>query len=154
MQGKKRLWDPIRKVLMNKSIKKGYICEPTDTVHHCLNSEQNFRNQSCTSSTIIPFPYAPALVPLSAALQHNTLSECVRKRWGKAPVQSFCCEDDTTQSCAFLRLYRINTLVYNKSEKTFHIYTKPCQASQTTFTSLPQRWLLVIKTKITLSSWL
>lgn len=98
---------------MNNSIKKGYSCEPTDTVHHPLNSEQNFRNQSCTSSTIIPFPYAPALVPLSAVLQHNTLSECVRKRWSKAPVQSFCCEDDTTRCCAFLRLYRINTLTTN-----------------------------------------
>lgn len=76
---------------------------------------------------------------LSAVLQHNTLSECVRKRWSKAPVHSFCCEDDTTQCCALLRLHRINMLVYNKSEKTFLIYTKHCQASQTTFTSLPQR---------------
>lgn len=89
---------------------------------------------------------------LPAVLQHNTLSKCVRKRWSKAPVHSFCCEDGTTQCWAFLKLHWIDNLVYNKSciqeMKTFHIYTKHCQASQTTFTSLPQRWLLVIKTKL------
>lgn len=51
---------------------------------------------------------------LSAVLQHNTLSGCVRKRWNKAPVHSFCCEDDNTQCCVFLKLHWINNLVYNK----------------------------------------
>lgn len=153
MQGKKWPWDSIRKVLMNKSINKDYVCEPADTVHHSLNSDQNFKNQSCTSSS-----YSNLSCTCFGACQQccsTTLCQNVwEKGWSKAPVHSFCCEDDTTQHCALLRLHWINTLGYNKPEKTFCIYTKHCQASQTTFTSLPQRWLLVIMTKITFSSWL
>lgn len=151
MLGKKWLWDPVQKVLMNKT-------KVTIVNQLILYIIPLILTRTSGTRAVPVAPLFHSLMHLlwclSAVLQHNTLSECVRTRRSKAPVRSFCCEDDTTQCCAFLRLHWINNLVYNKSEKTFHIYTKHCQVSQTTFTSLPQRWLLVSKTKITFSSWL